>query len=81
MRVQVCFEKRQQETGKIRPSRPYTYETDLALQVGDIVLVPGNGSWRIPQAATVVALGSDWDGEAACVLRLLVRPAPAGPAG
>lgn len=52
-----------------RPS--YTYSTAEPVEVGDVVLVPGNKWHPRPQPATVVALGSDREGPVKPVLRKL----------
>jgi hypothetical protein len=51
----------------------YTYETDLGLQVGDIVMVPPTAICREPQEATVVRLGSDYSGYVHKITELVAR--------
>lgn len=53
--------------------RSYTYETDLDLAVGDIVLVPPTSVVPTEQEATVVFLGSDYPGWVAKIIELADR--------
>lgn len=50
--------------------RGYTYETDLPLAVGDIVIVPPTAIRSTEQEATVVRLGSDYSGWVAKIERM-----------
>ena len=55
--------------------RPYCYETDLRVMVGDVVEVPGNWYSRRarpgwPNMAKVTSLSSDYGGEVQLVLRV-----------
>lgn len=53
--------------------RTYTYSTDETVGVGDVVLVPGNWVKSEPQEATVIVLGSDYDGSITPVSRVIER--------
>lgn len=53
--------------------RAYTYETDLDLAVGDIVLVPPTPVVQTEQEATVVLLGSDYAGWVNKIIELVER--------
>lgn len=78
MRVEVIYgEHDLSEAG-----RGYAYDDrGLGAQVGDIVLVPTTwlnelrGSGMNGQVATVCALGSDYDGHASSILRIVERAA------
>lgn len=54
----------------------YVYSTTEQLQIGDIVLVPGNDLVQQPSEATVAALdGGGYDGPVAPILRVVERVA------
>lgn len=59
--------------GRWTGPRLYTYFTTWEVRPGDIVRVPGN--WVNPNAheATVVHLGSDYDGDVTSVLSVVQR--------
>lgn len=66
MRVQVTFD----EGGP----RPYTYDAPDGVTVGDRVLVPPTAVRDDEQQATVVALGSPYNGDVRRVVAALGRP-------
>jgi hypothetical protein len=53
--------------------RLYTYFTNWDIGVGDIVRVPGNAFNPQAQDATVVRLGSSYDGDVTSVLSVVAR--------
>jgi hypothetical protein len=54
----------------------YTYSAAEPVGIGDVVIVPGNWLCTDPQEATVVALGSTYDGAVTPIRRILERAAP-----
>jgi hypothetical protein len=61
------------EIAEKRYGRSYTYWTDEIAFVGDVVEVPPNWLFSSPQTATVVAVGSTYDGEMATIRRIVAR--------
>lgn len=70
MRVEVIYGEHALTPGFAESCVGYTFETDLPLEVGDLVLVPGKWTRDSkPQKATVVKVGSSYSGEVRKVLR------------
>jgi Ribonuclease G/E len=60
-------------TGSAARQSNYTYTSRASVEVGDLVMTPGNWHRKDPQTATVVAIGSDYDGHCSEILRVLER--------
>ena len=77
MKVEVMFGRHAAIPGN-RYTQGYAYECPWTVNVGDIILLPGNSFRSEPQEATVTRIGTDYEGECAEVQEVVehVWPLP-----